>query len=200
MKKLLQPAYALSASALVLAVSLIVGVAVHISALNNGREITIDARGYDPRAVLLGHYVMLQPDLPIDLTLAEIEALTGAPEPNRPRRIQLEAWIVLERSDAGWQAASVLREQPNLESAENRVLLKAEIDSGWRRDRDTSPVTFQPDLGIDRFYTNQDEATRIEQQLRDGNTVQMILNVDEAGKASLKGISVGDDRSVVSWW
>ena len=54
MFKLLKPLYALSATAVVLAAILLIGVAKHVAALQSGQELIIPARGYDPRAILLG--------------------------------------------------------------------------------------------------------------------------------------------------
>lgn len=197
MKRFLKPLYALPALAVALALSLIVGVASHIAALYNGTEISIEARGYDPRALLLGHYVRLEPDLSVRLTTEQVDALRD--HPGSARHIH-SVWISLEPQGETWRISAVSAEKPGPTPTDQRVVILGDLSAVWSIAGDSGSQTYRPDFGMDRFYANQTEALRIEEHLRDGDPVQMILNVNEAGKASLKGISINGERTLVSWW
>lgn len=197
MKRFMKPLYALPTLATLLALSLIAGVAAHISALYNGTEITVEARGYDPRALLLGHYVRLEPDVSVRLTNEQVDALRKGQGSARNIR---NVWISLEPQGETWQISSVTAEKPGSTSTDQQVVILGDLSTVWSIAGDAAPRTYRPDFGMDRFYANQTEALRIEQHLRDGDDVRMILNVDEAGKASLKGISIDGERTLVSWW
>ena len=110
MTRFLQPRYALPITSVLLALFLLVGVGSHVIALKTGKEISITARGYDPRALLLGHYVRLQPDLSGTLSTEASARVSEAFDMGAQDYRHEIAWLSLTRSEDGWTIEDVSKD------------------------------------------------------------------------------------------
>ena len=200
MFKLLKPLYALSATAVVLAAILLIGVAKHVAALQSGQELIIPARGYDPRAILLGHYVRLQPEASAIFEGEQAESIFNACAEDRERLQVAEGWLTFALEDDEWMIVDASVHRPR-EATNDQIFVQTRIDfSPVRQNEELISLQVWPLLEIDRYYANQAEALDIEQRLRDSKEVQVILSVNASGKPMLKGVVVDGERHVVSWW
>ncbi len=198
MKRFLKPVYALPVTALLLILVLVSGVVSHMTALSSGREILVDARGYDPRDILLGHYVQIRPKTEQVLSAEKSQEIIkrfGL----EPGHSQTETvWVTGEMVDGSWQITDVSQTAPSRDAASLKVptRLYVETNAAGRQN-----LTVQPYLFFDRFYTNQAEALRLEQSLREEpDNVKLIVSVAPDGQARLKGMDVNGERTVTSWW
>ena len=199
----LKPRFALPCIAGVLILGLLSGVGTHMHALSSGKEISIAAQGYDPRDILLGHYVQLRADLEFALTPENAEEVRSDFDFERSTN-DLKGWIVLRNDESGWQPVSFHAEKPVLADKSNTVAIRtnAYAEEVHASDNDaTVTLKIVPQLDIDRFYANQSEALAIEERLRASDAdVRMILSVNASGEPLLKGVSVDGNRQVISWW
>ena len=200
MSKLLKPIYALSATAVVLAAILLIGVAKHVVALQSGQELIIPARGYDPRAILLGHYVRLQPEASAIFEGEHAEPIFNAFAEDRERLQVAEGWLTFALEDDEWVITNATVDRPR-EAISDQIFLQTRIEfSPVRQNGELISLQVWPMLEIDRYYANQAEALDIEQRLRDRQEVQAILSVNASGTPMLKGMIIDGERHVVGWW
>ncbi len=199
MSELLKPIYALSATAIVLAAILLIGVAKHVVALQSGQELIIPARGYDPRAILLGHYVRLQPEASVIFDGVQAESIFNAFADDRERLQIAEGWLTFALEDDEWVITNATVDRPR-EAISDQIFLQTRIEfSPVRQNGELISLQVWPMLEIDRYYANQAEALDIEQRLRDRQEVQVILSVSASGKPMMKGVVVDGERHIVGW-
>lgn len=208
MSRFLRPLYALPGLACVLSAGLILGIFLHMSALTSGQEIIIPARGYDPRDLLLGHYVRLRPDSDVVLDAGAAErarkdfGLKGQYLDSR------QGWAVMEKSGDRWVPVQISRDRPDLSHTETRVLLYGDMQFRNTKLETASPgsLTVSPPIDIDRYYVHADEAKALEALLWQNGPqdqqshVDIILSVSDDGTALLKGIRIDGERHTISWW
>ncbi len=204
MRKYLSPLYALPITAAALIGLLLVSVFSHMGALASGAEIIVSARGYDPRDILLGHYVRLTPSADTTLDETASETVRAEFDLGERRWATSTGWTVLENQNGSWNVVRVLKQRPDMANSENSVALFGEIRF-QRRGSAGGPVTYKitPPIDIDRYYANAREAKAIEDMLRDRTSdtpVRLILSVSKDGKAMLKGLEVDGQRQVMNWW
>ncbi|MAK61392.1 MAG: hypothetical protein CMK09_10465 [Ponticaulis sp.] len=201
MKSLLTPRFALPMTALLLALLLLIGVVSHMTAINSGREISVKAQGYDPRAILLGHYVRLTPDASVQLSAeqsSDLEASFDLPESFWSQRV--DGWVSFRPLDNGlWEPVNVSRTRPSVD--DKFVIVKTSVLIS-ANDRNARPrlFTVNPRLNIDRYYANKREALMIEDMIRENEDVRLLISVTSDGKPRLKGIEANGDRMVMTWW
>lgn len=206
MRKFLKPIYALPVTAAICLSAIGFSVASHIYALNSGQEITVPARGYDPRDLLLGHYVRLTPDLRTELSVEASKAAQLAFDLGEAKWSTVNGWVKIEHLNGVWQTTGVFPEQPDIRPSDDVVFLKGEIvlRRVLRRDDQPKTYTVTPPLHIDRYYANVDEALKLETLMRnrdgDQNQLNLILSVSKDGTARLKGLEVEGQRQVMGWW
>ena len=61
------------------------------------------------------------------------------------------------------------------------------------------------DVGVDRFYADQDEAVALEESLREagqpgGPAAYAIVSIGQDGRARLKGVEVDGTRADLNWF
>ena len=199
MTRFLQPRYALPITSVLLALFLLFGVGSHVIALKTGKEISITARGYDPRALLLGHYVRLQPDLSGTLSTEASARVSEAFDMSDQGYRHETAWLSLTRSEDGWTIEDVSKDRPAGEMSADTALLYTPLSLS--RDRaGEGNLGVEAHLDIDRFYASEAEAKDLEDKLRDGADVKLLLSIADNGQARLKGVSVDGVRTEISWW
>ena len=204
MRKFLSPLYALPITAAALIGLLLVSVFSHMGALASGTEIIVPARGYDPRDILLGHYVRLTPSADTTLDEKDGETIWTEFDLGERRWASATGWTVLENQNGSWNVVRVLKKRPDIAKSENSVALFGEIRFQRRKSTGESVAYIvTPPIDIDRYYANAREAKAIEDKLRDRTSdtpVRLILSVSKDGKAMLKGLEVDGERQVMSWW
>ena len=65
---------------------------------------------------------------------------------------------------------------------------------------DTLTYNVTPDMNIDRYYANQKQALEIEDKLRDGDEILLIVSIGKDGTPRLKGLQIDGEREIMSWW
>lgn len=197
MKKFLAPLYALPATALVLCLALIMAIFSHMSAIGTGQEVLVPARGYDPRAILLGHYVSLRPDTSRDVTGELAEQIRDEFEPGEYNSRSEMVWVTLDTGSPDWTITSISQTRPETDSLAMYVDLRFD-----RNDENSDTLTYNvtPDMNIDRYYANQKQALEIEDKLRDGDEILLIVSIGKDGTPRLKGLQIDGEREIMSWW
>lgn len=174
-----------------------------------GQEVRLAMEAVDPRSLLSGHYAALR--------LTETGA-GGAPCP--PGLTGAVEWIALApRGDHHSVAGGAMTRDEALKlgplavkgSAYCNDLPVAPIrgpDEAPPEPERTPEPESQPvvtlDIGIDRFYADQDEALAIEAALREagrgGPEAFAIVSVGADGRARLKGVEIGGERTELTWF
>ena len=169
--------------------------------LAHGREVILRVRPFDPRDLLLGHYVMLQ----FDISTIPVSAFTASvPNGNRVRGKTVHVVLRKEAGSPFWTLARASWEPP-ASVAPDEVMLKGRaqyVFSGKVR------VSY----GIERYYAPRKRAQALERLVRErwrfdsprGRMVQeegreppgIILKVDERGRAIISGWFI-DGRRVM---
>jgi uncharacterized membrane-anchored protein len=196
MKKYLSPLYALPVASLALSLALIVSIFAHMNAVRSGQEVLIPARGYDPRAILLGHYVSLRPDTAIDITGDLADKIQTELAPGKHNYGSETMWITLDASHSDWAIKDITHARPE------KSALAMHVSMGFYRNQEKDSLTYTvtPDLEIDRYYANQTQALEIESKLRDGEDVMLIVSIGKDGKPRLKGLQIDGEREIMRWW
>jgi uncharacterized membrane-anchored protein len=163
-------------------------VALNANAVATGKEITVQAHGFDPRDFLAGHYVRLA----YDFSTPTIAA------PDCYNKKGATIWVALAPTPGttnDLQASKVACSRADLHS--DALALKGK-SSGYSR----------IEFGIERFYATQKDAERIEKALRGFNPdasaeaqppVYAVLSVGKDGQARLKALLLGGERINLSW-
>lgn len=190
------------AAATLLALGLVGVVVREGMARAQGQEVRLAITGYDPRALLTGHYVQFQ-------LVDEV-----SPEGVCARKAdQIEfaapAWFAVRREGGAHRiVAGAASRAAALRQGEAAIRGHATcLGVAWTRPdgrRTQSPLTVAIDIGVDRIHVEQDEAEALETALRglDGPPPASwaVLSVDGAGKARLKGLIVGERRVDLDWF
>ena len=191
------------AAAVVLAAGLVTLVVREGVARAQGQEARLAMQGYDPRALLTGHYVQFQlrHDLP-----PGARCPPGASADSRAR----EAWVALRREGPRYApagAAPTQAEALRLGPLAVRGVLRCESSPSlpWLGARAAEPKSLRLDVGIDRIHLDQAEAEAMERQLRRFGPeapveADAIVSVGRDGKARLTGVVVGGRRTDLNWF
>ncbi len=142
-----------------------------------GTQVTLAMRGADPRDLLRGHYVAIR--LVDDL-------LPGQQCP--------------AQHDGDWVA---LAPDGNRHVAVGQFGTRDQAlrhgDLAVRGSMGCHEQTVSLNLGIDRFYINQRDATDIDEALRSGRTAAAIVSVGGDGRARMVGLDVDGKRYDLHW-
>lgn len=192
------------AAATMLAVGLVGLVLREGRARAQGQEVRLAMQGYDPRALLTGHYVrfQLRHDLP-----------AGAPCPPQSAAgvTVRDGWVALRAEGqrhvpAGAAASRAVARQ--LGDVVVRGILTCQDGLAPQLpgvgDRPAEVKSLLLDVGIDRIHLDQAEAEGLERQLRRFGPdapveADAIVSVGRDGKARLKGVVVGGRRTDLDW-
>lgn len=161
-----------------------------------GTEIMLAMEAYDPRALLQGHYVMIdlrdrlppgQPCPPVPDTADQIW-VAFAPDGDTHR----VAGAAAARADAEHFAPLVAR---GFVTCTQPTAIEGEPQQ---------PAIVWLNLGFDRFYIDQADATRIERVLRGQSPdapgrVFAIVSIGQDGRGRLKGLVVDGERLELGW-
>lgn len=170
---LIRPALILLIAAL--CVATLVGIVVREGhARSHGTEVTLAMRGVDPRDLVRGHYVAIR------LADEAPPGCTGQPG----------KWIALARSGERSVPAGAY---PTRDEAlrHGPVAVRGTL----RCQGSTASL----DIGIERFYINQRDATAIDEALRGGKSASAIVSVGTDGKARLVALEVDHRRYDLAW-
>ncbi len=169
-------------------------------ARNSGTEVLLAMEAVDPRALLSGHYVIVQlreslaADEPCITENAEAEWLALAPNGETAGNAAIYSLV---------GAAPTRTETPTIPGA---VLAQGTFycspptppGEGF----DGAPGWIDLNLGIDRFHINQTDAERIDRLLRardETARVFAIVSFGQDGHARLKGLMVDGERLELTW-
>ena len=193
------------AAAVVLAAGLVTLVVREGVARAQGQEVRLAMQGYDPRALLTGHYVQFQlrQDLP---------AGTRCPTVSSAGASVRDGWVALRQDGvrhipAG--AAPSRGQALRLGDVAVRGVLTCESGPVRRipgigvASRENNALRL--DVGIDRIHLDQAEAEAMERQLRrfgpdEAVEADAIVSVGRDGKARLTGVIVGGRRTDLDWF
>jgi len=177
-----------------------------------GQEVRLVMEAVDPRSLLSGHYAALQltealptgQDCPPDL-----EAHYGGDE----------SWVALSPTPegnhrvtgAGASREAALRHGPLAvrgdASCREAFAAPPQVpDDGAAPEDDRVRETFVTlDVGVDRFYADQEKAVALEEALREagqpgGPAAFAIVSIGQDGRARLKGVEVDGTRADLNWF
>lgn len=160
-----------------------------------GTEVTMVMEGVDPRSLLTGHFVAIQ----LAERLGEGESCP-ADLPANPAADGVGEWVALKA--VGDHHRAVARTTSRVEAlSKGDVAVRGEA---WCAGEPN--VAVFTDVGVNRFHTNQAEATAIEDALRprgDGQApprAKVVMSVGEDGRARLMGLIVGEKRFDLDWF
>lgn len=171
-----------------------------------GQEVLLEMEGYDPRALLTGHYVQFQlrHDLPAG---ARCPRDTGAGGSAR------DGWVALKRDGVRHVPSGAARTHPEaLRLGEVAVRGTLACSSGFappaagRPDQSPQEVmSLTLDLGIDRIHLDQADAEAMERDLRRfapdaAAEADAVVSIGRDGKARLKGVVVAGKRTDLDWF
>jgi hypothetical protein len=155
----------------------------------------------DPRALLSGHYVIvnLQRLLPKGRACAPVAEQVAQSDQWPPK-----GWLAINVVNGRGEVAGVA---PNREDALKSAPLAVR---GAYRCEGAAPEVEDArarefiDLGVDRFHINQTEAMRIERILRDQTPGQearafAIISIGKDGRARIKGVEIDGQRLELTW-
>lgn len=206
MKMLLSAPVRIIAVAL-LCVAALIGLVLHEAAARmTGAEVIMRMQAVDPRALLSGHYVVLnlQETLPAGGACpASLHAQDGPRFGPHARG----AWVALKPNGAFHSVAG---------SAETREAALALGPLAARGSAFCTPAraptegdggfagALSADLGVSRFHIEQRQAEWIERLMRDAainqeGRVSAILAIGRDGRARLKGLLVDGQRYELTW-
>lgn len=166
------------------------------AARSAGVEVRLAMAAVDPRALLSGHYVI------VDMR----EPLEGGACPTREDTWD---WIALRSTSDGhhtlagaapsWERAQLIGSVPVKGRFECSPPIVSEDPAV-----PTTPGWVDIDIGIERFHINQTDAERIERVLREQVQDQSprayaIVSVGRDGRARLKGLEIDGERLELSW-
>jgi hypothetical protein len=165
-------------------------------ARDSGREITMAMAALDPRALLSGHYVIVDLRNPLP---------RGANCPVAPEDAE---WIALAPEGEHHRvvgAAPTRQQALALGPLAARGALTCLPPAPDANQPGAFPGWIGADLGINRFYASQSEAERIERVIReqsatDDTRVYAVISVGADGRARLSGLIVDDQRLDLSWF
>lgn len=170
-----------------------------------GQEVRLAMQGYDPRALLTGHYVrfQLRHDLP---------GGTRCPPVSPAGASVRDGWVSLRREGVRHvpAGAAVSRaEALRLGDVAVRGVLTCESGPVLRLPaigvESQENNTLRLDVGIDRIHLDQAEAEAMERQLSRFTPdapveADAIVSVGQDGKARLKGVVVAGRRTDLDWF
>ncbi len=164
------------------------------AARQGGQEITLAMEAVDPRALLSGHYVQLN-------FTQRLEAGETCPEAGDWQ------WVAL-RADGDVHVAAggaLSREAAQrIGSLPVKGTFSCSPPTPAAEGMEAMPGWLSLDLGPDRFYINQADATRIETVLREQRVGEetrafAVLSVGRDGRARLRALLIDGERYDLSW-
>ncbi|MBX3430025.1 MAG: GDYXXLXY domain-containing protein [Hyphomonadaceae bacterium] len=176
------------------AAALIALVATEGIARASGQEITLPMEAVDPRALLSGHYVRLN-------FTHQLEAPETCP-PNSSGK-----WLALRPENGVYVPAGSAESRDEAERL-GQVPVKGAFTCSAPTPAgagvEATPGWLSLDIGVDRFYINQADATRIERVLRDQRPGEQprafaVLSVGRDGRARLRALVIDGERFDLSW-
>lgn len=186
-----------------LCVAVLVGmIAREASARVGAVEIVLPMAAVDPRSVLSGHYVIVD--------LREVIPVGGTCEDAAP---EVE-WLALGPNGetiADAPIYSLLSSAPERDALPTiaqalpvRGTFSCRAPTRGGEDTVPQPGWLRYDLGVERYYTNQAEAMRIQgvmgaQQVGDDTRVYAIIVVGRDGRARISGLIVDGARIDLGW-
>jgi hypothetical protein len=177
----------------------LIGLVVRESmARDAGVEVLLPMEAVDPRALLQGHYVVI--DLRERLDPGEQCPPTNAsPDANGWVALGADGPIHHVVGGAGLREEALTRGQLLVRGG---FFCQAPTDAA--PDTPAQPGWVQLNIGIERFYIDQARAQRIEQVLREQNVNEAsrafaIVSIGQDSRARLRGLMVDDERLELGW-
>jgi hypothetical protein len=178
---------------------LVLGVVQRQITFAHAREVLMVSEAVDPRALLMGHYAILnlQPQSFETAAMQKPPFTDGEP---------VFVHLTPEAEKGRWRVVGLSKSRPKI--AANDLTLRAKVAYV---DGDGARATIHFAYGPDRIYLNQQEAMAVEEATRrlwvDPETqprapqpiVYAILAVSDDGTASIKGVELGGERFESSW-
>jgi len=178
------------------ALALIGVVALEGAARASGQEVLLEVRGVDPPSILSGHYVQLR----VSQTLK--------PSDYCPDDQPGWDWIALRPIGGGVYGVAGGAHSRDQTEQIGPLPVKGSftcVPPAPASETDPAGVdgAIDIEIGVDRFYINQNEAQRISallNQQRAGEAhVYAIVSVGRDGRARLKGLQMDGKRLELSW-
>jgi uncharacterized membrane-anchored protein len=160
----------------------------HVIAVARGTEIVIPAQGFDPRALLTGHYAELR----YAISQGDVSVSGLAPGPGW-RSVLVS--IAPEAND--WKVIAVSVKKPEA-APEGGHVIAAEA-----KYQSEGLVLLR--YGIERVYAQQAEAEAIDKAVRGVATsadtrLQVVASLGSDGRLRIKGLIAQGKRTDFGWW
>ena len=169
-------------SALLIQLLIVVGMLMMaMMPLWTGRSVFVEVEGVDPRDLMRGRYVRLNyPWNTIITDSISTDLVDGA-----DLRHGQTLYVVVDETDPTASVKGVYFSEP----AEG-TYIKGMVHNpmSWRKGNSTVELRY----GIESFYTNEEDALRIEEDLRADSTMTVHLKVSPGGKARIYELSSGE--------
>lgn len=171
---------------LMLSSALLFAVIQHMMMVSGGKELTFAAQGFDPRALLRGHY-------------AQVAYAISRPNLEAPPALSTKAWqpvwVTIVPAEGDWSVQSVAAAKPDAAPAGGHLVLADA--KGWGSG-------LQLRYGIERIYAQQKEAEAIEHAVRGGpdgdSEIKVVAALGSDGRLRLKAVIVDGTRTNFAWW
>jgi uncharacterized membrane-anchored protein len=147
--------------------------------LAKGTPIVLETRPIDPRSLFRGDYVRLG----YTIGCLDPAALEGDDEFQVHDRVH----VLLRRDEPYWQPVSLHREPPVV--ADGHVAIKGEVENFYCN---SSSAQIAVRYGIENYFVPEGEGLELERP-RDGETVSILLAVDDRGNAGIKAVLVNGE-------
>lgn len=209
------------AVAAVLVLALIGLVAREGAARASGTEVVLRIDGFDPRALLTGHYVQFQ-------TVALLPPGAKCPPGTEDERnlVQVlrggarDGWVAFRPQAGGYAPAGAAKTRegakalgpltarghatcftpPAPAAAVEAVAAAAPRGTVTTPVEAPEPTRVSLSLGVDRFHAAQDEAEAMQAGLASGEPAYAVISIGDDGKARLKGVIIGGKRTNLDWF
>ena len=186
-----------------LLVAVLIGLVVREGAARaEGREVALPITGYDPRALLTGHYVQFQiqteqpPQSPCPPGVGG-----GARGGERWIALRPQGLLFEPVAEDATQADALTRGPVAVRGTLSCFGAQTILDRATGLERQATTV--QIDVGVDRLHVDQQQAEAIQKALRTGGAAPeayVILSVGHDGKARLKGLVAAGKRAELTWF
>ena len=171
-----------AASVVALCAVLVWMIADRAAVLRDGREVVLKTEPIDPRDLLRGRYVRL------NYAISSIPPLLFTDDGVDYFDSGTTIYVRLEEGDDGfWQAEEAVVGAIPADRDDDAVWIRGE--TRFRVASTSSPANVV--YGIERFYAPERVAPEIEKRMLDGAVTEVVVAVDEAGRAQIKALRQG---------
>ncbi len=148
--------------------------------LSTGTPVVLETEPIDPRSLFRGDYVRLN----YAISVLEKEKFPGIADFSLHEPIH----VLLRKGETYWEPVSIHKERP--EVPEDHVAIRGEVEGDWGRWQIGDHIFgLNVRYGIENYFVPEGEGMALERPA-DGEVVSILVAVDDAGAAGIKGVLV----------